>query len=193
MLVLLPEGWPEEPGASARPGSVRILRRGPSGEACGAVRSALEAGERLFLVCADGAAPEAGWLAATDHVSLFGPSPLAGPNRDDLGPRFPSLKGMYRCPEGSWSRGVVLRVPSWELATPAELAATGADAAVSGAVDEAIVAGHGGGAVMMLVRCSPWGATFDEPAPLSEAVRKLAGCAGGEKQDGAMAPDTRGR
>ncbi len=193
MLVLLPEAWPEdlESRVSGRP--LRVVRRGADGKGRSVVRSALRRGERLFLLCADGAAADSGWMAAEDHIDLFGSSPLAGPNLDDLGPRFPSLKGIYRSPEGSWSRGVVLRVPRWELATPAELSSTGAAAAVSSAVEEAIVAGHGGGSVMLLVRCSAWGSVCDEPVPLSEAVEALLSDVSGDERDGAQTPKARGR
>jgi hypothetical protein len=37
----------------------------------------------------------AGWIAVTDHVNLTWRSPLAGPNDDRVGPRFPSLAGVY--------------------------------------------------------------------------------------------------
>ncbi|MFO7949142.1 MAG: hypothetical protein R6U36_02100 [Candidatus Fermentibacteraceae bacterium] len=193
MLVMLPQDWPDDLDSSVEAESVRVLRRKPGRDGCDSVRSALGSGERLFLLCADGAAADSGWMVAGDHIGLFGPSPLAGPNRDDLGPRFPSLKGIYSCPEGSWRRGLVLRVPHWQLATPAELAATGADAAVSAAVDEAVVAGHGGGRVMLLVRCSAWGSACGEPAPLAEAASRFCETEGENHESGAGAPETRGR
>lgn len=182
MLTVLPKRWLR--GDSA-PG---VVTRTAAGDACGSLRSALRGGERLFLLCADGAAAEPGWLVATDHISLFGDSPLKGANDDDLGPRFPSLKGIYASPRGSWSRGVALRVPDWRLATPAELAAAGADVAVDAAVDEAIVAGHGGATVLLLVRCHPWGGVFDGEPPLREAAEALAAASGEMAQDGAGSP-----
>lgn len=38
---------------------------------------------------------KAGWVAVTDHVNLTWRSPLAGPNDERVGPRFPSLAGVY--------------------------------------------------------------------------------------------------
>ena len=37
----------------------------------------------------------AGWVAVTDHANLTWRSPLIGPNDDRLGPRFPSMTGVY--------------------------------------------------------------------------------------------------
>ena len=38
---------------------------------------------------------KAGWVAVTDHVNLTWRSPLAGPNDEQVGPRFPSMAGVY--------------------------------------------------------------------------------------------------
>ncbi|MBD3277270.1 MAG: hypothetical protein GF388_03135, partial [Candidatus Aegiribacteria sp.] len=95
------------------------------------VRKALREGENLFLIGVEGAADRNCFLVAEDHISLFGGSPLAGANHDDLGPRFPSLMGIYVVPEGPWERGTVARVPDWKLATPAEMDLLGAGALVS--------------------------------------------------------------
>lgn len=35
------------------------------------------------------------WVAVTDHVNLTWRSPLTGPNDERVGPRFPSLSGVY--------------------------------------------------------------------------------------------------
>ena len=161
MFAVLPSVWRCDP-----PGGVDILLREAGQNACEAVRNALSGGERSFLFCADGAADHACWLVATDHISLFGDGPLTGRNRDDLGPRFTSLMGLYAAPEGCWELGVVCRVPDWEAATPAELRFTGASALVSSGVDEAIVAGHGGGRVTLLVKCHGWEGAIPETPPL---------------------------
>jgi len=172
MLMVLPSHWGLE-----EPEGVSVHRRKPGSGSLDAVRDALSAGERLFLLCADGAAEESGWVVATDHIALFGGSPLTGPNRDDLGPRFPSLMGLYLAPEGPWARGVVGRVPDWRLATPAELRFLGTEALASEAVDEAEVAGHGGGRVLLLVRCHGW---TDDPAEGPEDMLiSAAGAAAG--------------
>jgi|GEM_PF-444554 len=172
MLLVLPWHWKYD-----EPEGVGIHRRKPGSGSLGAVRDALSEGERLFLFCADGASDRSGWLTATDHIALFGGSPLTGENRDDLGPRFPSLMGLYLAPEGPWSRGVVGRVPDWRLATPAELRFMGVGALASEGVEEAEVAGHGGGRVMLLVRCHGW---TEEPVDGPEdMVIAAAGAAAG--------------
>lgn len=167
-MMILPPDWPQ---ADLPPGAVLHPR---SGQTIGLVREAARAGE-LLVLCADGLAARPGWLVATDHISLFGDSPLVGPNRDDLGPRFPSLVGLYLAPDGPWKLGTVLRVPDWRLATAAELRASGAAAAVSGAVEEAVVAGHAGARVCMLVRCHGGSAWNRSAPPLGELLAALAG------------------
>ncbi|MBN2609652.1 MAG: hypothetical protein JXA64_11100 [Candidatus Fermentibacteraceae bacterium] len=134
------------------------------------VRTALSGGERLFLIGTEGVSQRDCFAVATDHIALFGSSALAGPNREDLGPRFPSLMGLYLAPSGSWERGVVARVPDWKLSTPAELALLGTLALVSEGVGEAEIAGHGGARVMLLVRCHGWDSVNTQAPPLSEAA-----------------------
>jgi hypothetical protein len=48
-------------------------------------------------VCRGVASPggKAGWVAVTDHVNFIWRSPLTGPNDERVGPRFPSLSGVY--------------------------------------------------------------------------------------------------
>jgi purine nucleoside phosphorylase len=43
-------------------------------------------------------------VVVTDHVNLIWRSPLAGPNDDDAGPRFPSMDSVY-APEAVLARG----------------------------------------------------------------------------------------
>ena len=106
--------------------------------------------------------PEAGpgsLVALTDHINMQGFNPLMGPNEDDIGPRFPSLRrpttpscapactrsptsSARRCTTASTSRS---RGPSFE--TPAEIRAfktMGADLVGMSTVPEAIVARHCG-------------------------------------------------
>jgi len=168
MFAVLPSTWKYDP-----PGGVDILLRKAGQNACEAVRNALSGGERNFLFCTDGAADRVCWLVATDHISLFGDGPLTGRNRDDLGPRFTSLEGLYAAPKGCWEFGVVCRVPDWKAATPAELHFTGVSALVSNGVDEAIVAGHGGGRVTLLVRCHDWEGAMPEIPPLEMLVQAI--------------------
>ncbi len=161
MLAVVPDGWECD-----LPGEMTVYRRKGGLPALDAVREALSAGERNFLICAEGVAFEPGWLLANDHIFLFGDNPLTGPNRDDLGSRFPALSGLYRTPEGCWNRGIVCRVPDWRSATRAELEFTGAAALVSSGIEEAVVAGHGGGSVILLVRCHGFDGKVPGSTPL---------------------------
>ncbi len=134
------------------------------------IRSGLLNGERLFLIGTEGVSDSSRYIVAVDHIALFGSSPLAGSNRDDLGPRFPSLMGLYLAPEGPWGRGVVGRVPDWKLATPAELTLFGAETLVSEGIDEAEIAGHGGAKVVLLVRSHGWESINTETPPVREVA-----------------------
>ena len=166
MFILVPPGWS---GLSNMyiPLSYRSKDASKNRES---VRKALKEGERHFLIGVEGAAESNGFLAAGDHISLFGGSPLAGANRDDLGPRFPSLMGIYVVPQGPWKKGIVAGVLDWKLSTPAEMDLLGAGALVSSGVDEAQVAGHGGASVMLMVRCHGWGTINTEVPPLKKAA-----------------------
>ncbi len=168
--LLIPDDW-----RFPAPRGLTVHRRPGDAPALDIVREALERGMSHLVAGADGVGDARGWLLATDHISLFGDSPLAGPNRDDLGPRFPSVSRLYAAPEGSWMRGVVLRVPDWRLSTPAELSFSGAAAAVSCGVEEALVAGHGGAGATLLVRCHGRNSTNRSEAPLEELLKKLTG------------------
>ncbi|MCD4700444.1 MAG: hypothetical protein K8S24_01165 [Candidatus Aegiribacteria sp.] len=134
------------------------------------IRSILKDGERLFLIGTEGVSDTDRYIVAVDHIALFGSSPLAGPNRDDLGPRFPSLMGMYIAPDGGWDTGVVGRVPEWKLATPAELKLFGTETLVSEGIDEAEIAGHGGAKVVLLVRSHGWESINTQPLPVREVA-----------------------
>jgi hypothetical protein len=155
-------------------GEMTVCRRNSGLPALEEVREALSTGERNFLICAEGVAPEPGWLLATDHISLFGDSPLTGPNRDDLGSRFSSLSGLYRTPYGCWNRGVVCRVPDWRSATRAELLFSGAAALVSSGIEEAVVAGHGGGSVVLLVKCHGFDGRSPGSSPLDALLLSIS-------------------
>jgi hypothetical protein len=169
MHAVVPSRWDFDP-----PGGITVTLRRDGHPETEAVRDALARGERSFLLCAEGVAAEPCWVVATDHISLFGDGPLTGPNRDDLGERFPTLTGIYRAPEGSWKRGVVCRVPDWRSATRAEMDFTGAAAMVGSGVEEAVAAGHGGAEVVLLVSCHGLDGTGPGPAPLDELLRSLA-------------------
>lgn len=168
MLVIIPPEWkcdlPEE---------ISIVKRDKSIDTIVQIQGALLDGEKLFLIGVEGVSAENGWLVATDHVSLFIDSPLIGKNIDELGPRFPSLIGLYLAPDGVWGKGVVGRVPNWKLATPAELQLLKVDALISDGVDEAEICGHAGAKVLLLVRCHGWDATNEMEPPLEDAIDAL--------------------
>ena len=100
-----------------------------------------------------------GLVLISDHINLQGTNPLAGPNDDSLGPRFPDMSEAYSCRYReiakqvasdlgiALSEGVYAAMlgPSYE--TPAEiryLRAIGADVVGMSTVPEAIVANHMG-------------------------------------------------
>ena len=98
-------------------------------------------------------------MIISDHIGMFCPSPLRGPNLDEFGPRFKDMTEVYSVAAGDIARqvaaenGIALpsgvymffRGPMFE--TPAEIRAAkilGADAAGMSTVPEAIVARHCG-------------------------------------------------
>jgi xanthosine phosphorylase len=98
-------------------------------------------------------------MAVTDHINLMGHNPLAGPNDDAVGPRFPSLRDAYdpalldelRAAAGErgidLAEGVYLAVSGPSFETPAEIRAfraLGADAVGMSTVPETILARHCG-------------------------------------------------
>ena len=98
-------------------------------------------------------------MLITDHINLSGVNVLAGPNDEDIGPRFPSLRDAYD-PElrkrlraaadelgTELAEGVYLAVSGPSFETPAEIrayAALGADAVGMSTVHETAVARHCG-------------------------------------------------
>jgi len=93
----------------------------------------------------------------SDHINLQGANPLVGPNRDDLGPRFPDMSEAYSKPYRKIAKQVAEELailvtegvyaamlgPSYE--TPAEirfLRTIGADVVGMSTVPEVIVANH---------------------------------------------------
>lgn len=101
----------------------------------------------------------------SDHLNLFGDSPLAGPNDDRIGPRFPDMSEAYdpglraHAREVARQLGLVLRegvyagVPGPALETRAEyrmLRLMGADVVGMSTVPEVIAAVHAGMKVMAL-------------------------------------------
>ena len=98
-------------------------------------------------------------MLISDHINLSGMSILAGPNDDEIGPRFPSMRDAYdpelraRVREAAdelgtpLAEGVYLAVSGPSFETPAEIrafAALGADAVGMSTVHETAVARHCG-------------------------------------------------
>ena len=98
-------------------------------------------------------------MVIDDHINLIGANPLAGPNDDRFGPRFPDMTDVYsprlRVVADEAGRGAGLTLPHGVYAallgpsyeTPAEiryLRTIGADAVGMSTVPEAIVARHMG-------------------------------------------------
>jgi purine-nucleoside phosphorylase len=63
----------------------------------GVLRATLRGEEAVGYACRGVLAPggKAGCIAVTDHANLTWRSPLTGPNDERVGPRFPSLTGVY--------------------------------------------------------------------------------------------------
>jgi xanthosine phosphorylase len=128
------------------------------------VRALCTAGvETLLLTNAAGSLradmPPGRLMLIADHINLTGANPLTGPNDDDLGPRFPSMRDAYdpelraelRASADEFgivlAEGVYLAVSGPSFETPAEIRAfqaLGADAVGMSTVHEAIVARHCG-------------------------------------------------
>jgi xanthosine phosphorylase len=98
-------------------------------------------------------------MALTDHINLMGANPLAGPNDDELGPRFVGLgdayddelrDGLHAAAQAEGvelNEGVYLAVSGPSFETPAEIRAfkvLGADAVGMSTVPEVIEARHCG-------------------------------------------------
>lgn len=139
--------------------------------AAGAVNTAFSAGDIMMI---------------TDHIKLFGVSPLCGPNLDQFGPRFPDVSAVYTpalrqaAREAADSLGISMRegvymyFPGPQFETPAEvrMARTlGADAVGMSTVPEAIVAAHCGMRVLGFTLCTNMAAgVLDQPLSGEEVL-----------------------
>jgi purine-nucleoside phosphorylase len=105
-------------------------------------------------------------MVVTDHINLKGSNPLAGPNPDELGPRFPDMTRVYDPDLVRLARetaleqkiplrqGVYVGVLGPSLETPAEtrfLRIIGADAVGMSTVSQAIVGIHSGLKILAIV------------------------------------------
>lgn len=143
--------------------------------AAGAVNTAFSAGDIMLI---------------TDHIKLFGMSPLRGPNLDEFGPRFPDVSHVYTPALQAVARqtaaelsiplreGVYMFFPGPQYETPAEVRAAralGADAVGMSTVPEAIVAAHCGMAVLGFTLCTNMAAgVLDQPLSSDEVLSAAA-------------------
>lgn len=148
--------------------------------AAGAVNTAFAAGDIMLI---------------TDHIKLFGESPLCGVNLDEFGPRFPDMSHVYTpalrdaARQAAGELGIILQegvymyFPGPQYETPAEvrLARTlGADAVGMSTVPEAIVAAHCGMDVLGFTLCTNMAAgVLDQPLSGEEVI--AAGIAAGPR------------
>ena len=123
-------------------------------------------------------------MLITDHIKLFGASPLCGPNLEEFGPRFPDMSHVYtpalretarRAAESldmELREGVYMYFPGPQYETPAEVRAArtlGADAVGMSTVPEAIVAAHCGMKVLGFTLCTNMAAgVLDRPLTTEE-------------------------
>ena len=128
------------------------------------IRALRAAGAEILVLtnAAGSLRPEVGpgqLMLITDHINLSGVNVLAGPNDEEIGPRFPSLRDAYD-PDlrarlraaaddlgTSLAEGVYLAVSGPTFETPAEISAfgvLGADAVGMSTVHETAVARHCG-------------------------------------------------
>jgi purine-nucleoside phosphorylase len=148
--------------------------------AAGAVNTAYTAGDIMLI---------------TDHIKLFGDSPLRGANLDAFGPRFPDMSHIYTPALQETARqaakdlgitlqeGVYMYFPGPQYETPAEVRLArllGADAVGMSTVPEAIVAAHCGMNVLGFTLCTNMAAgVLDQPLDGDEVI--AAGQAAGPK------------
>ena len=139
--------------------------------AAGAVNTAFSAGDIMLI---------------TDHIKLFGTSPLRGANIEEFGPRFPDMSHVYTPALQQTARdaaaelglqlreGVYMYFPGPQYETPAEIRAArvlGADAVGMSTVPEAITAAHCGMQVLGLTLCSNMAAgVLDQPLSGEEVI-----------------------
>ena len=143
--------------------------------AAGAVNTTFSAGDIMLI---------------TDHIKLFGASPLTGPNIEELGPRFPDMSHVYTPALQQTARqaaqtlhiplrqGVYMFFPGPQYETPAEVRAArilGADAVGMSTVPEAIAAAHCGMDVLGFTLCTNMAAgVLDQPLPGEEVIAAAA-------------------
>ena len=128
-------------------------------------------------------------MMITDHIKLFGVSPLCGPNVEEFGPRFPDVSHVYTPELQEVARraaaetsvklreGVYMYFPGPQYETPAEVRMArilGASACGMSTVPEAIVAAHCGMQVLGLTLCTNMCAGILDQPLSGEEVMEIA-------------------
>lgn len=155
------------------------------------VRALRLLGAETLVVTNAAGAVNAGFCAGdimmiTDHIKLFGVSPLCGPNLDEFGPRFPDVSHIYTPALQEAARraaaelgltlrqGVYMYFPGPQFETPAEVRMArllGADAVGMSTVPEAITAAHCGMKVLGFTLCTNMAAgVLDRPLSGEEVL-----------------------
>ena len=125
-------------------------------------------------------------MLITDHIKLFGDSPLRGTNVSEFGPRFPDSTHIYTPALQAIARkaaenlsiplreGVYMYFPGPQYETPAEIRAArllGADVVGMSTVPEAIAARHCGMSVLGFTLCTNMAAgVLDKPLSGEEVI-----------------------
>ena len=125
-----------------------------------------------------------------DHINLTGTNVLAGPNEDELGPRFPSLRDAYdpqlraglrvaaKAIGVELAEGVYLAVSGPSFETPAEIRAfhtLGADAVGMSTVHETTAARHAGLRVVAVSAITNYAEGMsEEPVSHEQTLRDAA-------------------
>ena len=125
-------------------------------------------------------------MLITDHIKLFGVSPLCGANIEEFGPRFPDMshvytprlqdvaRGIARTQGLRLRQGIYMYFPGPQYETPAEIRAAralGADAVGMSTVPEAITAAHCGMQVLGFTLCTNMAAgVLDQPLSGDEVI-----------------------
>lgn len=145
-------------------GRIHIYEGYTAEESAYAVRVAKLLGIRLLLLtnASGGINPsyqQGDLMLITDHIKMFSPTPLWGPNLSEFGPRFPDMTQAYskrlldvartasQKTEISIQEGVYFYAPGPQYETPAEIHAMrilGGDAVGMSTVNETIAAVHCG-------------------------------------------------
>ena len=125
-------------------------------------------------------------MLITDHIKLFGASPLTGPNIAEFGVRFPDMSHVYTpalqqiARQSAAEQGLTLRegvymfFPGPQFETPAEIRAArilGGDAAGMSTVPEVIAAAHCGMRTLGFTLCANMAAgILDQPLTEQEVL-----------------------